>query len=471
MSGIGFLLALLLPGLAAATVLAWLGGRPPQRLAWVVLLAEGYVLGSLLWGGLLRWLPHGPGATFYLSVLGLAVLALAATWAGRRRAALAWQPNSTSVATPAERLVLILGLVLVGLTALATLISDGVLPTLPWDAWTVWMGKAKAWYHAGGWLPTLSYEAWWQSEPGSSRHLVAAHYPEALPRFVLWLALGQGGWDEAWLGLSWWLLWLAGGVILGGHLSGLALPPRHATMAALALLGLPLLLAHASLPGYADLWQAQLLLLVFLRGWRWLRFRQRGDLAVFALAAMALPWVKHEGAVWLFCLLLAGLFGLLPLRWRRWAWVAGALALGLAAVWKLVLPLPGLGWVELRWGSVELSQVGRLDLHWRPVAEPVLESLLLLPNWMLLWPLLVFALWHCRQRLRAGPLRDGGRFMLFGYGFLFLLFFFTDASQWAETLTSLNRVLLHIVPTTVAWLALLLALPPAVRGRWSSVRS
>ena len=41
------------------------------------------------------------------------------------------------------------------------------------------------------------------------------------------------------------------------------------------------------------------------------------------------------------------------------------------------------------------------------------------------------------------------------YLFLFVLFFFTDASKWAENLTSINRVLLHIVPTSVMFTALL----------------
>ena len=49
-------------------------------------------------------------------------------------------------------------------------------------------------------------------------------------------------------------------------------------------------------------------------------------------------------------------------------------------------------------------------------------------------------------------------------GFLFVLFFFTDASAWAENYTSTNRLILHIVPALFSLLALLLAsLDPAPR--------
>ena len=52
-----------------------------------------------------------------------------------------------------------------------------------------------------------------------------------------------------------------------------------------------------------------------------------------------------------------------------------------------------------------------------------------------------------------------GGFLALGYAFLFVLFFLTDAAAWAENFTSVNRVLLHIVPVTVAWLSLLWAAP------------
>jgi len=41
--------------------------------------------------------------------------------------------------------------------------------------------------------------------------------------------------------------------------------------------------------------------------------------------------------------------------------------------------------------------------------------------------------------------------------FLFVLFFFTDASAWAQNYTSANRLVLHLVPTVFSLLAVVLA--------------
>jgi hypothetical protein len=100
----------------------------------------------------------------------------------------------------------------------------------------------------------------------------------------------------------------------------------------------------------------------------------------------------------------------------------------------------------------------------------VAQSLFLLPNWSLLWYLLLpLVAWRWRQLQRPDAAMLG---LLLAYGmlFLFVLFFFTDASRWAEDLTSLNRLLMHLVPLLLFWMALLACPPrdrPAPRGRWS----
>jgi hypothetical protein len=73
--------------------------------------------------------------------------------------------------------------------------------------------------------------------------------------------------------------------------------------------------------------------------------------------------------------------------------------------------------------------------------------------------------WRCLAAPAHGML---AMLLLLGASFLFVLFFFTDAARWAEDLTSLNRLLLHLVPLLVYWLVLLLVpVRPPVRGRWA----
>jgi hypothetical protein len=120
--------------------------------------------------------------------------------------------------------------------------------------------------------------------------------------------------------------------------------------------------------------------------------------------------------------------------------------------------------LRLGWGEVEIPTRGVMRLEWHPVLDEVAETLFLMPNWSLFWylaPLIVLLRWRDLRRVPA--LAGLGWFLAFGYAFLFLLFFFTDAAAWAENLTSINRVLMHIVPITLVWLTLLWAGPTAPR--------
>ena len=61
------------------------------------------------------------------------------------------------------------------------------------------------------------------------------------------------------------------------------------------------------------------------------------------------------------------------------------LVIALATTMRLVLPVPGLGLVELAWGEARIPGIGTLELYWRPVGDEVLATLFRLPNWHLLW--------------------------------------------------------------------------------------
>jgi hypothetical protein len=83
---------------------------------------------------------------------------------------------------------------------------------------------------------------------------------------------------------------------------------------------------------------------------------------------------------------------------------------------------------------------------------------LTLPNWHLLWYLVPVAI-VLRWRLFATDrvARSLGAMLGACAAFLFVLFFFTEASAWAENFTSANRLILHVVPAVFSLLAVLLA--------------
>lgn len=464
MSLIAFAAALVLPLVLGAGLIAMLGGRPRAGWAWLQLLGEGFLLGLLGVAGLMMLPGIRPADSFAMLALPVAVLAIALLVLARRSMPpLAPEPPQSPLATALSWLAA----GLVGLHLLPLWSEAGRLPSLPWDAWSTWLYKARAWYAQEAFLPFVESAAA-VAEPGRAvLATLVPQYPNAVPRFAVWVASAQGEWSGAAVRLLWPVLWLALGACCHGGLRALGLATAGAAVATAALLSLPLLNHHVALAGYADLWLATLLLMASLRLAAFAREGRRVDAALALAYALLLPAIKLEGAVWLLGLLATAAILWLP-RAARIPIVLGAALLltALATTVGLVLPVPGLGLVALGWGEARVPGVGILELYWRPVGDEVLTTLFRLPNWHLLWfvwPVLLAWRW---QVLRRDPAAAAlAWFSLYAGAFLFVLFFFTDASRWAENLTSVNRVLLQVVPTLIALAALGFRPSPADGGR------
>lgn len=460
--------ALMLPMLGGWAVWCALLGRPRGMFGWSAALGSGCLVGSVAWGGILTFFDATPTPDlFSRSAPWLAGFVLVAACAAWRWAPAPMDELSAGQARLAafERLtVSVTVLVLLG-AAVAIWIQATSLPTLTWDAWNAWLAKSKAWFYAGQFLPVRGFDDWLQASPGSAITTTAWVYPEALPRYVSWVVSAAGTWSDATAQSPWPAAWMALGLSCFGLLGLAGCRTSIAAVATTALLTLPLITAHASLAGYMDLWLAAMLLLAGSHWLRWHRSRSWRDAAFAVLCAGLLPAIKPEGAIWMLCLSAATVLVLLP-RWLRWGMVLlGPLLWAVALPFGgLRVPLPGLGWLRLGWGEVEIPTRGVMRLEWHPVLDEVAETLFLMPNWSLFWylaPLVVLLRWRDLRRVPA--LAGLGWFLAFGYAFLFLLFFFTDAAAWAENLTSINRVLMHIVPITLVWLTLLWAGPTAPR--------
>lgn len=331
-------------------------------------------------------------------------------------------------------------------------------PVFPWDAWSAWAAKAKAWMLLGRADPYVPMAEWLAAPDASVRTIATWNYPELLPWIEVWFASAAGGWNEPLVNLAWTGVLAALVLAAYGYWRGFGLSPLVAMMLAYALASLPLLDAHAALAGYADLWLAATLGLATLAWTRWLLHRERGQWLLGVALALLLPAIKLEGAVWALLFTAIVVLERLPRRWglgisaaAAAALVAGLLASGFA------LPMLGLGWVRVSWGSVEIPGVATYALTWHPVGREMLDSLFALPNWHLLWyafPLLLVLRGRLLLQDRAARLL--GLLVLLQLVFLFGLFFLTGAAAWAKDFTSANRLILHVVPTLFALAAVLL---------------
>lgn len=459
---VSLIFAILLPWALGTSLWAAILGRPRNLAAWLACIGAGFVIGFVVLGAGLLPLRATPAQDLFRNAAPWVAVALGGTLA------LAWLRRNTPIRAPAggtfalSEFALLAMLLLVGSALVVQTVS---LPTLGWDAWNAWFAKTRAWYHAGALLPARTIDAWLIDAKGDSIAVAAAHYPEALPRVALWMTSSTGRWQTSAVHLPWAGLWLALGAVLVGYLRLGGARWRTSLLAAAFVLLLPLTTAQVALAGYADLWLASAILIAGMHLMRWFAEGAKRDVVMALSVAALLPMIKLEGSVWTACLALAFAVGSLPQR-LRWIALPALLLVWAAGLpfggWRI--PLPGLGSVQLGLDRIVIPGLAPMELSLRPVLEEVLQTLFLLPNWSILWwvaPVVIVLRW---RRLRhARGLAAAAWFLACGYAFLFVLFFLTDAAAWAENLTSVNRVLMHIVPLTVAWLTLLWNAPQVPR--------
>jgi len=452
-----YAVAWLLPLFAGGGLVRLLAGtRQPGQAAFVA--GAGWLIGVFLAAAACSWQAEADTQrAFALAapwLAGFGTLAwLAAGWRWRIAMRRWPSPMPTSVQsrmTGAPRLLWWVMLVLV-LVRLALLADEALLrPVFPWDAWSAWAVKPKTWMLLGRADPYVPLEQWLEPPQAAVRTIGAWSYPELLAWIEVWFASAAGGWNEPLVDFAWTGLLAAIALAMYGGARGFGLRPWLSMALAYALVSLPLIDAHVALAGYADLWLAGTLGLATLAWARWMVLRDPGQWLLAVGLALCLPSIKLEGAIWLLVFSAVVVLELLPPRWRRIVVVAAPalLAVGLLRG-GFVLPMLGLGFVEVSWERIAIPVVGTFELGWHRVGTSMLASLFELPNWHLLWYALpAFALLRWRVLVRD----DCARLLLLQLtlqlGFLFVLFFFTQAGAWAQDYTSASRLLLQVVPGT-----------------------
>jgi len=453
------LLAWVLPLLAGMGLWQAMLGRARCTTQWAGVVGYGYLVGMLLTGALTAALSSGDTQHALRHVGPALALIAAMSWAW------SWKFGAAKAAFPSQtpphswhRLLFFFLILLLLIRAFVLLDEVWLRPTFPWDAWAAWAIKPKSWYLLGYGEKYVSASVWLAQADSALRTTVTWHYPTLLGWMQVWFASAAGEWNEPMVNLPWVGIWIALLLATYAQLRELSLAPLRAMLATYVLGSLPLLNAHVALAGYADLWLAALFGMAVLVWLIWWQQRRPMQLIAALALGLCLPAIKLEGAVWMACFFCIVFLAALPARPRRWLIIATILisALGLA-IGGFELPLPGLGLVRITWGEIDIPGMGTLLLQWHSVGREMFATLYSLPNWHLLWfvaPLIIVLRW--REFLRHENIQLLGGLLLLCALFLFVLFFFTEASRWAEDFTSANRLIMHITPATITFLALLL---------------
>ena len=311
-------------------------------------------------------------------------------------------------------------------------------PLYPWDAWTQWSTKARAWFEMGSMVPFVSGGEWLMAPPEAMLWYDAApHYPGTMPLLQVWAALLVGRWDDALANLPWWVTGVAFAVALYGGLRLLGFGRLSALAATTLVLTLPIVNAHIALAGYADFPIACYLTLGTLAGVQTIRTRSvaHAVLAVVLLGAMVL--VKNPGKAWLLVLVPAFVAAALPRYGVR------------VAVASLLLTMFAL-LVATR------SGVMLLGYQFRPnFAMPwgsLFDAYFSFANWHLLWYAAVVTLGVGRRKLLSPEAAPYTLAVAGGLLFLFVGLAFTNAWAWVEDQSTINRATLHLAPLVVVWM-------------------
>ena len=444
----------------AAGIALWLALDPRRGPGWrAAALGHGCVFGMLAAAGATALAARADTAHALWRagpLLLLMAIACVLIWRARVRPGFVYDAANGKKWTAALLGIAVVSLGWRGWTALREIL---LRPTYPWDAWDAWAVKSKTWALLGHHAPFVPIDEWLRHPARELYTSIAWGYPSTLAWMQVWFASAAGGWIEPLVNLPWFALWI--GLLLAHYGQWRALGMRRAQALAgtYALGSLPLLDVHVALAGYADLWVAAVLGFAVLAWLRWMQRRERTQLAIAIAGAALLPLLKLEGAVWLSLFAATVIYGLLPAPWRRRAFVLLLCLFALVvAVSGLKLPVPGLGWVDIGRDYLSVPIIGRLNIAWHgPAFAGVLNSLFVQPNWHLLWWIApVIVLWRWRTLRANAATRHLGAFLLAALGFLFFLFVFTDAASFAETYTAINRLLMHIVPSLLTFLMLLL---------------
>lgn len=338
-----------------------------------------------------------------------------------------------------------LGLLLIVAHLLLSLLDLLQRPLFPWDAWTTWTYRAKAWFLAGGVKEVVSPPLFWEGVPGQVYTISAFGYPDLSSIYQYWSVLTLGKWSDGWVALPWWLLGIA--ILFGLYGLGrrLGFSPTLSLLLGYLFISLPMVGIHMALAGYSDLWMAGYVGLGFATimvgqvrtSWR--------ELALGLLLCAVAVLVKKEGVVWL----ALALWVIWIHFARRWWWSIVLVGVVATSVLLWSLQSSDIGWSGLREGKVLLPAVGVVQLQFNDVIEPFLRNFFMMGNWNLLWYLLVSTVSLALINWKNRESRIALSIIIWPLVAILSLFMFSDQGAWAQSYTAINRLFIHFMP---AWL-------------------
>ena len=461
--------------LAIAILLPWGAGivcllRWRESTVWPACLGYGFIVGILTITLLMRFVDLiGLPQNFYITALFLSAFTLLGLWLHRHRLALwSWNVPGLSVwreQAPWQKSLFCLFLILILIRFTGIAAEIWLRPLYPWDAWTTWAVKPRVWFADHNLTSFVAPTLWLNDTSTTQYALDAWHYPDTVPLFQLWIALAIGHWDESVNNILWLMCFVALALGFYGQARLSGVNPLISIIFLYLLSSIPILDVHIALAGYADLWLATVFGLASIAFFQWLHTGDRFHAWLGLCLALMCPTIKNEGTVWILAFIPALIASRIPLK--HLVWIIGLVGLALFAwLWAggFSIMLPGFGQLSLTPKLIQIPYLGRFEITPSANWEPFIQNFFVLANWHLFWYLTpALVLISLRKAATEKALFCLALLILSQLAMLAVLFFLTEAQEWAEKYTSINRLFLHVLPTLMFY-ALLLMRPSGIRS-------
>lgn len=326
-------------------------------------------------------------------------------------------------------------------------------PLYPWDAWLVWVYRAKAWFLTDG-ITDLASTAEWATATSANVYAIDAWtyplFPSVIP---YWAALGLGRWSETLINLPVLFAGLAMGMALYGQCREHGLGVSASLITCYLLFSIPLLGTHLALAGYADIWMAGFTGLGFVALIRGSIDAAKPSLQVVIGLFMIIfsIWVKNEGAVWfLAALAMLILVNCRPRVLLLMMMAAAILTMLLYALGITYVEIPLVGKLGVINGHLAIPVIGNFKIELHDVRYVYWNNFINMGTWNLFWVAVAGSLLLGFRSPRSSPAQLGKRtvvsFILIFLATQIFIFGFTNQGMWADTYTAINRLPLHFVP-------------------------
>ncbi|TDR22664.1 hypothetical protein [Marinicella litoralis] len=337
--------------------------------------------------------------------------------------------------------------------------NSGNLPNIAWDSWMVWVGKADQWISHGLSVHIKQFDAW--SHDSESIYNAAAHYPDGLSLIYFLPKLISVN-NNGTASIIYLFAFVMISLLLVSRLDQKGTPIYLQLLFIVALYTTPLINNHLMIQGYADIWMAMYIVLIMLT---FMDYHEQRDLGV-GITLMAyllmLPMLKTEGWVWLLLFICAHTIVAIVNHKHKFKLLASVLLLiGLIVILGGVhLQLP-FGNLVIDANKIEFFNLINTQIKYTDINDYLLTGFFWQMNWSFLWLGLPFLLisFVSNQHNKASQISHV--FFILALTCFMFLFYFTEASQWAEDLTALNRIVLQL---TLCYLFLLFRTLTTLRG-------